>query len=488
MPADLLDVYLRAFRSDNEFPTPNSRSPGKLRKMLNSVRLDTSGLRITGRPASATAFVHYKNKTKCRLLLNATKINAVNDRRPPRIKLPSLQLLAGRLARPGGRRLWMAKLDLTNAYWSIRLPGAWRRVFVVRVHGKGWRYTRLPFGWKYSPEVCHRLVRTLVRSAVQGLPAVTDVYLDDILVSASSASLVSRALRNIVHKLRSAGFIISPKSETTPSQRLSFIGKRIDSRQGSIANSPEAVAAALRIWLRGLGRGGISPHELSRLLGRLQWLARPGVGAAPFLAGAYRQIGAGRSHFTRALARSLGTVIAFSAPPLRISRRHYRRTSVFFSDAAEAPGGFRVGVVGSPECYRTRMCPPWITSLQQAELYAAYWATPIVVYKGAQSVAVGVDNDAARALLSALSPSVACVSQQRMLRRMFWLRAWSHVEPSFFRVASALNPADPLSRIHDFPRWTHVTAAAERRRKSWGMNPGQFGGFSPSRPSARVAG
>ena len=122
-----------------------------------------------------------------------------------------------------------------------------------------------------------------------------------------------------------------------------------------------------------------------------------------------------------------------------------------------------MGVVGSPGCYRTRMCPSWITSLQQAELYAAHWATQIAVYKGVRSVAVGVDNDAARAQLSALSASVACVNQQRILRRMFWLRAWSHVEPSFFR------------------------AAAERRRKSWGMNPGQFGGFSPSRPSTRVA-
>ena len=133
VPADLLDVYLRAFRSSSGFPTPNSRSPSKLRKMMNSARLDASGLRITGRPASATAFLRYKNKTKCRLLLNATKINAVDDRRPPRIKLPSLQLLADRLARPAGKRLWMAKLDLTSAYWSIRLPGAWRRVFVVRV-------------------------------------------------------------------------------------------------------------------------------------------------------------------------------------------------------------------------------------------------------------------------------------------------------------------------------------------------------------------
>ena len=111
VPVDLLDVSLRAFRSSSDFPTPNSRSPSKLRKMMNSVRLDASGLRITGRPASATAFLRYKNKTKCRLLLNATKINAIDDRRPPQIKLPSLQLLADRLARPAGKRLWMAKLD-----------------------------------------------------------------------------------------------------------------------------------------------------------------------------------------------------------------------------------------------------------------------------------------------------------------------------------------------------------------------------------------
>ena len=97
----------------------------------------------------------------------------------------------------------------------------------------------------------------------------TDVYLDDIPVSAASPRLVSKALHRIVHKLRSAGFMISPKSETKPSQRLSFIGKHIDSHQGSIANSPEAVAAALRIWLRGLGEGGVCPHELLQLLGRL---------------------------------------------------------------------------------------------------------------------------------------------------------------------------------------------------------------------------
>ena len=103
-PADLLGIYHKAFRTER-FPLPPSRSPTNLRHMLNSVRLDTNGLRITSSPAIATAFLCYKNKTKCRLLLNATKINAIDDRRPPRIELPSLQHLADRMARPAGARL-----------------------------------------------------------------------------------------------------------------------------------------------------------------------------------------------------------------------------------------------------------------------------------------------------------------------------------------------------------------------------------------------
>ena len=77
-------------------------------------------------------------------------------------------------------------------------------------------------------------------------------------------------------------------------------------------------------------------------------------------------------------------------------------------DAAEVPGGFRAGVVGGPSCYRSCICPPWITSVQQAEAFAGFWAVQIAVYKGARAVAVGVDSDAARAQLSSLSASTAC--------------------------------------------------------------------------------
>ena len=312
------------------------------------------------------------------------------------------------------------------------------------------------------------------------------MYLDDILVSAPTPCLVRLALSRIVHKPQAAGFIISPKSETTPVPRMTFNGKRIDCRRATISNSPQAVAVALRIWLRGLGQGGISPHELSRLLGRLQWLARPGVGSAPSLAGAYRQMYSGRSHFTRAMARSLATAIVCDVPPVQLLHRPHTKTHTFFSDAAEAHDAFRVRVVGAPGCYGTSITPPWVNSLQQAKLYAAYCAVKVAVYKGSRSVAVRVDNDAARAQLSSVSATTACRAQQRILRRFFWLRAWSGVRLHFFGVPSPYNPADPLSRIQDFPRWSSVTKAAEHHCQSWGMSPEPFQGFQVSRPSTGV--
>ena len=138
----------------------SSPPPPLLKHMLRAVRRDASGFRTTNQGPTATAFLRHKNAT------NATKINVAYGRRPPRIKLPSLASLAHKMGELRGNGLFMGKLDLINAYWSIRLPTQWRRVFVVRAVGKGWRFTRMPFGWKYSPAVCHRVVKALVRSAV----------------------------------------------------------------------------------------------------------------------------------------------------------------------------------------------------------------------------------------------------------------------------------------------------------------------------------
>ena len=141
--------------------------------------------------------------------------------------------------------MYLAKIDLTNAYWSIRLPRRWRRLFVMRVNGRSYRITRLPFGWKFSPSICEQLVDRLVRSALRGR-TLSWTYLADVLGADAPKEKLKRAMRAMVWKHRPAGFIISPKSVLKPHRHLDFVGKQLRLRSSAMANEPGTLAAALR--------------------------------------------------------------------------------------------------------------------------------------------------------------------------------------------------------------------------------------------------
>ena len=147
VPPRLRAVYRRHARTfRGEHPRHQGPREAALRRMFESVHKVTKGVEPTAGRVSAAAFLTPKSTEKCRLLLNAPSINACDDRPQPRMRLPALSSIFSRFAReqPGG--LYMCQLNLTNAYWSIKLPKRWRRIFVIRVGGRRWRFTRLPFG------------------------------------------------------------------------------------------------------------------------------------------------------------------------------------------------------------------------------------------------------------------------------------------------------------------------------------------------------
>ena len=130
-----------------------------------------------------------------------------------------------------------------------------------------------------------------------------------------------------------------------------------------------------------------------------------------------------------------------------------------FTDAAP--------VVGEVGFYRSVRCPPWVSSLQQVELFAVYMVAKLATYRGYASVRIGSDSNVARSQVNALRASVGSATQQRILRRLFWLRCWSGTTISSFRVCSAFNPADPLSRETCFQSRRQAVHEAERRRHMW---------------------
>ena len=186
-----------------------------------------------------------------------------------------------------------------------------------RVGVSGMRYARLPFGRAYSPVICQKLVSSVIRGALSRRGVRGWVYLDDILLLCRSKSRLRGAVRDCIRRLRRAGFIVGAKSEPNPTERLSFIGKQIDTKAGTISNAVGALVGAFRAWIRGVGGGRLPSKVMERLLGKLCWLSRPNAGLGAFLAGAYRGLQSGKGVFGRGVCKGVATVLLFSCVPQR---------------------------------------------------------------------------------------------------------------------------------------------------------------------------
>ena len=95
---------------------------------------------------------------------------------------------------------------------------------------------RLPFGWKYSPVICQRLLGSLVRDLIP--PDILLIhYLDDFLLAARDRSRLCEVTGRVAARLREAKFLVSPKSTLEPTESLHCLGKFFDVEGGAITNS-----------------------------------------------------------------------------------------------------------------------------------------------------------------------------------------------------------------------------------------------------------
>ena len=223
------------------------------------------------------------------------------------------------------------------------------------------------------------------------------------------------------------------------------------------------------MWIWAVGTGKITASDLMRLLGRMQWLIRP-ASLSCFLAGAYRSAYSGENKFTRGLIRSTATALVFSLVPQSCQSRPAQDGRVYFADAAPPSttcARHTIGVVGPKGCYRSRRCPPWVSTLAQAELYGLYSATKIVAYEGHGTACIGVDSDTASYQALRQRATTHCHVQNRLLRQLFWLRFWSGLKLVFFGVHTSQNSADPLSRQSSFPSVAAAIKEAQARHTHW---------------------
>ena len=234
--------------------------------------------------------------------------------------LPTLEQLAASMAlmKARGIQLWFTKLDVSNMFYTCKLPPDQRTAFRIRVGGDTYAFAGLPFGWSRSPALAQELLGCYL-ATLHPTQVVVIQYLDDILLFCASQTMLETETQRLVSILEPAGWVISPKSQTRPAASIQWVGKEIDGHQHTIASSAPSVSSLIVSWVR-LATSQYRQKRMRQFLGKALWATRPGNSAMPFLAGAYAWSvwGPPMSKYTPpAVLRGMMAAVAIAARPWR---------------------------------------------------------------------------------------------------------------------------------------------------------------------------
>ena len=124
---------------------------------------------------------------------------------------------------------FMCKLNLKDAFHSIRIHPAGRKWLRLQWQGVMWQHRCLPFGLSDAPRTFTKILAP-VAAFLRPLGIHLVIYLDDWLFIAATAEAATKLVDAAMLLLKHLGFIISEdKSILKPVQSLEFLGIAVDS-------------------------------------------------------------------------------------------------------------------------------------------------------------------------------------------------------------------------------------------------------------------
>ena len=114
---------------------------------------------------------------------------------------------------------YMVSLDLKDAYFSVPIHPLDRKLLRLFWKGQRFEFTYLPFGYSLAPRVFTKILKPFaVTRRPKGIRI--SIYIDDILIIASSAKQEATHLAIIRNSLESQGFLVNiKKSHVIPTTR-----------------------------------------------------------------------------------------------------------------------------------------------------------------------------------------------------------------------------------------------------------------------------
>ncbi|KZS01590.1 Uncharacterized protein APZ42_001707, partial [Daphnia magna] len=175
---------------------------------------------------------------------------------------------------------WLAKLDLKDAYLTVPIFTDHRKFLRFQWGRDLFEFVSLPFGLSSAPWAFSKLLRVVVAYLRKyGLRLI--IYLDDILVVASTQAEARRAVSQVRSLLESLGFMINiEKSVEEPVQSLEYIGLFIDTLAMKLILPERKRLDICRLCKAALKTSFLSRKDLEKILGNLNW-ATAAVNFAP---------------------------------------------------------------------------------------------------------------------------------------------------------------------------------------------------------------
>ncbi|XP_068742268.1 uncharacterized protein [Montipora capricornis] len=124
---------------------------------------------------------------------------------------------------------YMVSLDLKDAYFSVPIHPLDRKLLRFFWKGQRFEFTCLPFGYSLAPRVFTKILKPF--AAIWRSKGIRiSIYIDDILIIASSVKQAATLLAVIRNSLESLGFLVNiEKSHVTLTTRITYLGFEIDS-------------------------------------------------------------------------------------------------------------------------------------------------------------------------------------------------------------------------------------------------------------------
>lgn len=382
---------------------------------------------------------------KLRLIFNGRRLNR-GVKTPPRFNMKAHKTLA-RLAT---KHSWHAAEDLKNMFFSIPIAKDCRRHFGIRTRQGTFQYTRLPFGFNWSPFIAHICADEIVKRLLEEGHAATH-YLDDFHVFGSTKQDCADAQARLRELLGEANWRINPKKTELPAQQFTALGVTYDLRAKTSEYPKSKFDAAYKRHLDFIAtNAAVTKKQIAAFVGSFVFADKAYPGFLSHLTGALAYLKAAKGwraiHEYREFApfaqRAFDKLQSLQPQRLQCPTKS---SLDLFTDATNT----QLGIV-TPD-YTAAIAVPF-KQIYRSEAVAASWLLrqPLPT----PEIRLRIDNEA---LVHAIQKGRSNIPEANALcRKILDLRQAGAIITTK-HVRTEVNPADIPSRMHLLPSQLFVS-------------------------------